>query len=197
MVSIFTLLLVKLNLKITTMKKAFYPVIAGVLLISSAFVSVSTPTEWKIKDDFSIEFKSKDPSGLFKSFKGSIKFDEADLAGSKFDLSIDPASISTGNGMMNKKAQIEEWFNSAKYPEIKFVSSKIEKSENGFFIFGSLKIKGVAKDIKIPTKYINSGETAKFSGSFNVKRSVYKIGSKSDAVPDVLKIEFVVPVSKK
>lgn len=179
------------------MKKAFYPIFAGVLLISSAFVSVSTPTEWKIKSDYSIEFESKDPSGSFKSFKGSIKFDEADLANSKFDLSIDPASISTGNGMMNKKAQIEEWFNSSKYPEIKFVSTKIEKSESGLSIHGTLKIKGVSKEIKIPTTYTNSGETAKFSGTFNVKRSEYKIGHKSEAVPDVMKIKFSVPVSKK
>lgn len=61
------------------------------------------PQEWKITDDYSIKFKSKDPSGIFKDFKGDINYDANDLANSKFDVSIDVSSISTGNGMMNKK----------------------------------------------------------------------------------------------
>ena len=88
------------------MKKIFYPLVAGVLLVTSAFVSI-VQTEWKIKDDFSIKFISKDPSGIFKEFTGTIKFDEADLATSKFDLSIAVSSISTGNGMMNKKCRAD------------------------------------------------------------------------------------------
>lgn len=178
------------------MKKLFYPLLAGVLLMSSAYVSI-TSQEWKIKDDFSIKFISKDPSGIFKDFKGTINFDETDLASSKFDLSIEVASISTGNGMMNKKAQIEEWFDAAKFPQIKFVSTKIEKSGSSYSVFGNLKMKGVTKEIKIPVTYAKSGETAKFSGTFNVKRSDFKIGHKGDVVPDVMKIEFSVPVVKK
>lgn len=179
------------------MKRLFYPVIASVLLISSAFVTVVTTQDWKIKDDFSIKFASKDPNGNFKDFKGTIHFDEADLANSKFDVSIDVSSISTGNGMMNKKAQIEEWFNAAKYPQIKFVSSKIEKSDKLYNVTGTLKIKGTSKVTKIPVTYTKSGESAKFSGSFSVKRSDFKVGHKSDAVPDVMKIEFSIPVAKK
>jgi len=181
------------------MKKIFYPLLAGVLLISSVYVSI-TSQEWKIKDDFSIKFSSKDPSGIFKDFKGTINFDENDLASSKFDLSIEVSSISTGNGMMNKKAQIEEWFDAAKYPQIKFVSTKIikaGKSENEYNIIGNLKIKGVVKETKIPVSYSKSGDGAKFSGTFNVKRSDFKVGHKGDVVPDIITIEFVVPVVKK
>ncbi len=164
--------------------------------MSSAYVLI-TSQEWKIKDDFSIKFTSKDPSGIFKDFKGSINFDENDLATSKFDLSIDVSSISTGNGMMNKKAQIEEWFDASKYPQIKFVSTKIEKTASGYNVFGNLKIKGVAKETKIPLNYSKTGDAAKFSGTFNVKRSDFKVGHKGDIVPDVMKIEFSVPVTKK
>ena len=178
------------------MKKQFYPILAIVILISSAFISVAT-VEWKIKDDFSIKFISKDPSGIFKDFKGTILFDENNLVASKFDLSIDVSSISTGNGMMNKKAQIEEWFDSEKFPQIKFLSSTIVKNDKGYLVSGSLKIKGTSKVVKIPLLYSISGENARFKGTFNVKRSDFKVGKKSDAVPDVMKIEFDVPVTKK
>ncbi len=178
------------------MKRVFYPLVAGILLMSSAYMSV-TSKEWKISDNHSIKFISKDPTGIFKDFKGTIKFDEKDLPGSKFDVSIDVSSISTGNGMMNKKAQTEEWFNTEKFPQIKFISNKIEKSANGYTVFGDLKIKGTSKPTKINVLVVNAGDKARFSGTFNVDRIAFKVGRKSETVPDVMKIEFDIPVTKK
>lgn len=178
------------------MKKVLYPILSVVLLVSSAFMSV-TNQEWTIKNDYSIKFTSKDPSGIFKEFSGKILFDEKDLKGSKFDLAVKVSSISTGNGMMNKKSLTKEWFDEAQFPNIKFVSTKIEKGEKGYNIIGNLSIKGTSKPTKIPTTYKVTGNEGSFSGVFYVKRSVYKLGSASDAVPDVLKVEFNVPVSKK
>lgn len=175
------------------MKRFTYPVLAGLLLISSAFATI-TSQEWTIKDDYSIKFTSKDPSGSFKSFKGTIVYDEADLANSKFDVSVDVASINMGNGMKNKKAMTSEWFNEAKYPEISYTSTKIEKSGDGFKMTGDLKMKGVSKKYAIPVKFAGN----KFTGSFNVKRLDFKVGDDdTEVVPNVLKIEFSVPVAKK
>ena len=179
------------------MKSIFYPVLAVVLLISSAFMSVSTNKELIIKDGYSIKFTSKDPSGIFKEFSGKILFDENDLKSSKFDLAVKVSSISTGNGMMNKKSLSEEWFDAAQFPDIKFVSTKIEKSDKGYSIIGNLSIKGATKLTKIPTVYKSNGNDGSFSGVFYVKRSIFHLGKASDAVPDVLKVTFDVPVSKK
>lgn len=180
------------------MKKLIYPILTVVLLGTSAFMmAIPSATEWKIKDDFSIKFKSDDPSGEFSKFKGTIKFDESDLTTSKFDLSIEVASINTGNGMQNKKAQTEEWFNSTKYPNITYTSTSIEKTGEGYTITGNLKIKGVSKTYKVPFNFSKSSESGKFSGKFNVKRSDFKIGKSGGNVPDVMKIEFTVPVAKK
>jgi polyisoprenoid-binding protein YceI len=179
------------------MKSFIYPFLAVVLLISSAFMTVSTNQELTIKDGYSIKFTSKDPSGIFKEFSGKILFDEADLTSSKFDLAVKVSSISTGNGMMNKKSLSKEWFDAAQFPNIKFVSTKIEKSDKGYSIIGNLTIKGTTKLTKIPTVYKSNGNDGSFSGVFYVKRSIFKLGSPSDAVPDVLKVTFNVPVSKK
>jgi polyisoprenoid-binding protein YceI len=170
---------------------------AVVVLVSSAFMSVTAATEWKIKEDYSIKFISDDPSGIFKTFKGTILFDEADLAGSKFNLTIDVNSISTGNGMQNKKAMTAEWFDQAKYPTITYVSDKVEKAGGSYMISGKLKMKGVSKSYKIPFEFKKNGENGKFTGTFNVKRSDFKIGKPGGAVPDIMKIEFAVPVVKK
>ncbi|MDH4473595.1 MAG: YceI family protein [Fluviicola sp.] len=179
------------------MKKLFYPLLAVVLLGSSAFMSVTSAPEWKITDDYSIKFVSDDPTGIFKTFKGTIKFDESDLAGSKFDLTIPVNSISTGNGMQNKKALTAEWFDETKYPNITYVSSKIEKSGDSYNITGTLKIKGVSKSYKVPFTFKKTDNSGKFSGKFNVKRSDFKIGKAGGNVPDVMKMEFSVKVDKK
>lgn len=179
------------------MKKVIYPILAAVILISSAFVTATSATEYKLKTGSKIAFKSKDPNGEFKTVKGTIKFDEEDLAGSKFDLTFEVESISTGNGMQNKKALTEEWFNAAKYPNIKFTSTKIEKSGNDYSVTGNLSMKGATKAYKVPLKVAKSGADLTFSGTFNVKRSDFKVGKSSDAVPDIMSINYSIPVSKK
>jgi polyisoprenoid-binding protein YceI len=99
--------------------------------------------------------------------------------------------------MMNKKAQTEEWFDAKKYPEIKFKSTKVEKKENELSITGDLTIRGITKTYTIPASYSKSGEKITFKGKFNVYRIEFKVGKKSDAVPDVMKVSFVVPADKK
>ena len=175
----------------------FYGALAGVILLTSATLIAPPAQEYKIKEGFKIEFKSKDPSGVFKEAKGTVKFDENDLANSKFSLTFPISSISTGNGMMNKKAQTEEWFNATKYPDIKYVSTKIDKSGDDFIVYGTLTMKGVSKEKKVPLKVSTTDGGLKFSGSFVVNRMDFKVGKESDAVPNNMNISFTLPVTKK
>lgn len=177
------------------MKKIFYPLIAATILLTSATYSVLTQ-DYKIKEGYSVQFKSKDPSGEF-NMKGSIKFDEGDLANSKFDLSFPVSTIKTGNGMKDKKAQTSEWFDAAKHPDVKYVSSKIEKSGNDYVVTGTLTIKGIGKEKKVPLKVTKSGNDLTFSGAFSVNRMDYKVGKPSEAVPNVMNISYSIPVTKK
>jgi polyisoprenoid-binding protein YceI len=145
----------------------------------------------------SIEFKSKDPSGSFDEITGDIDFDENNVGASKFNLKIEVNSINTGNGMMNKKSQTEEWFDAKKYPDIKFKSTKVEKIDKELIITGDLTIRGITKTYSIPADYSKSGNKITFKGKFNVNRIEFKVGKKSDVVPDIMKISFVVPADKK
>ncbi len=179
------------------MKTLIYPFAALILLVGSAATIATSSSDVTIKDGYSINFQSKDPTGEFKVMKGSIKFDENDLASSKFDLSFDVASISTGNGMKNKKALTAEWFEASKYPQITYVSSKVEKSGNDYLVSGTLKIKGIAKEQKVPLKVSKSGKDMTFTGAFKVNRLDYKVGKKSEAVPDIMNVSYSIPVTQK
>jgi polyisoprenoid-binding protein YceI len=167
------------------------------LIVLSAFTFMAIE-HYSVTNDFSIEFKSKDPSGSFKIMSGDIDFDDKDLSAANFDFKIDIRSISTGNGMMTKKAQTAEWFDTAKYPYAKFKSTKVEKKEGSAYnIYGNLTIKGITKAVTVPATYSKSGNKITFKGSFYVNRMDFKVGKKSDAVPDQMKVNFEIPAQAK
>jgi len=169
----------------------------GSILFASAAMTFAPIDHFEVIDGHSLEFKSKDPSGSFKKLDGNIDFDEANLAESKFNLSIDVASINTGNGMMNKKSQIDEWFNEAKYPTIKFKSTKVEKVGSNYQITGNITMKGITKEYVIPTTPSREGKKLVFKGTFYVDRLEFKVGHKSDIVPAKMKIIYSIPAEQK
>lgn len=177
------------------MKNLFYPLLAALILLTSA-VYVSTPPSYTVQDGFKIAFKSKDPSGVFRDLEGSIDFDANDLANSKVDFTVKVSSINTGNGMQNKKAQTAEWFNASKYPDITFVSKKINEYKGVYYVYGTLTIKGTSKPYKVPMHVETKDKGMKLTGSFTVKRSDFNVGKAGGDVPDGMKITYSIPVSK-
>ena len=167
------------------------------LLILTTSLEFMPIDRFEITDAFSLNFKSADPSGSFKKMEGTIDFNEQSLETSKFNLSIDISSIKTGNGMRDKKAQTTEWFSSKKFPAIKFTSTKVEKEGDLYKITGDLTLKGTTKVYVVKAKKSGSGNTISFAGSINVNRMDFKIGKKSDVVPDIMKVSFDLTAAKK
>lgn len=167
------------------------------LLTLTAVFAFSIAKSWEIKKDYSIKFSGEDADGIFKTFAGSIVFDEQNLAASKFSVNIDVNSINTGNGMQNKHAKSADWFDAAKYPQILFNSSKISKTGTGWQATGTLEMHGVKKEIAIPFSFVPKGNEAVFTGSFNVNRNDFGIGKPATGNAGVIKVEVYVPVTKK
>lgn len=168
---------------------------AVLCLIASAFTYIHADS-WKISDDYSIKFDGKGASGTFRGLKGDIVFDENDLPGSRFNVSIDATSINTGNGLKNKHAKSEKYFHVEKYPLIRFTSSAIRKTDRGYAAAGTLEIHGVKKEISLPFTYTKTGKGALFTSSFEVNRLDYKIGSSSWLLGSTFTVELSVPVTK-
>jgi len=174
------------------MKKLVYPFAAIALIATSAFTLIKSQ-DWKISDSYSIKFDGGDPSGEFKGLKGTVNFDPNDLASSKFDVSIDVATINTGNGMKNTHAKSAMWFDAEKYPTIKFTSSSIAKTDAGYEAKGVLNMHGIQKEITIPFTFTDNT----FTGSFQINRLDYNINTaepKHGAAE--FKVDLSVPVSQ-
>jgi polyisoprenoid-binding protein YceI len=177
------------------MKKVIFPALAILTLLASAFTTFNA-VQWQIAEGYAIKFSGKDAEGKFEKFSGDIVFDEKNLDASRFSVSVDVSSISTGNGMKNKHARSDKWFDAKKYPSINFTSGKFSKTAGGYSVEGTLDLHGVKKLISIPFTF--SGNT--FMGSFSVNRMDYGVGSMegmSKKVSNEIKIDLYVPVSKK
>lgn len=172
----------------------FYTAASVILFTASAFV-IRAVTNYKIVDKkYSVKFSTTEAEGIMKGLKGTIKFDESDLASSSMNVSVDVNTINTGNGMKNKHAKDKEWLDAATYPTIKFVSSSFSKTAKGYDVQGNLTLKGVTKKITIPFTFTKAGTGGTFKGGFSVARKDYNITT--EGVGDVLKIDLTVPVTK-
>jgi polyisoprenoid-binding protein YceI len=177
------------------MNKSFYPIAAVLILAGSAFTFLAAPG-WQIAEGYSIAFSSDDAGGIFKDFKGSLSFDEQNPGTSKFDVVIDVASINTGNGLQNKHAKSDEWFDAAKYPQIHFVSKTFARAGNGYQVTGDLTVHGVTRAETIPFTFKKTAQGGLFAGSFTVNRNDFKIGKPGGEVGEQIKLDISVPVTK-
>ena len=177
------------------MKKSFVTLTAVLCMIASAFTIIYADN-WKIADDYSVKFDGKGASGTFSGMKGDIVFDEHDLPGSRFNVTIEVKTINTGIGLKNKHAKSEKYFNAEKYPLIRFTSTNIKQADKGYSASGTMEIHGVKKEMTLAFKFSKTAKGGLFTSSFEINRRDYKIGSSSWLLGDDFTVELSVPVTK-
>lgn len=89
--------------------------------------------------------------GRFKDFKGTVNFDEKDITRSTVNFTAKIESIDTGVEPRNAHLRTADFFDAAKFPEMTFASTKVEKSgKDKYTLTGDLTIKGVTKRVSFP-----------------------------------------------
>jgi polyisoprenoid-binding protein YceI len=87
--------------------------------------------------------------GRFKDFTGTIHYD-ADVTKSAVEFTAKVESIDTGVTGRDNHLRTADFFDVAKFPEITFKSTKVEKKGNGYLLHGDFTLKGVTKQISLP-----------------------------------------------
>ena len=178
------------------MKRIIFSI--ATLLVIAAVFAFAVPGNWQITDKYNIRFTGGgEVGGIFKTFKGTIVFDEQNLSASAFNLSIDVASVNTGNGLMNNHLKSAEWLDATKFPLIKFISKKIVKNGASYLVTGDLEMHGVKKEVALPFSFQNKGANAIFNGKFPISRGDFHIGKPGGEVDENIIIEVSVPVVRK
>lgn len=138
------------------MKRTF----AALLLVAVVSWSLvaQTPegqaTGWRLdKSHSKIVFTAKhmvisEVQGNFKDFAITINSSKDDFSDAQVEVVIKAASINTESEGRDKDLRSDNFFNAEKFPEIKFKSTKFEKSGDNFYkIYGDLSIRDTTKQV--------------------------------------------------
>lgn len=93
--------------------------------------------------------------GRFKDFTGTIHYD-ADVTKSSVEFTAKVESIDTGVTGRDNHLRTADFFDVAKFPEMTFKSTKVEKKGNGYVLHGDFTLKGVTKQISLPFHVIGA-----------------------------------------
>ncbi len=160
-----------------------------VLLVSGAGVgTANAAAERYVFDDthtsviwFADHMGFSASTGQFMDFNGEITLDENNPENSKVEITIKTDSIRTGLPKFDDHLKNADFFNVEKFPEAKFVSTKVEVlGDNKAKVHGDLTMLGVTEPLvldvkknKIGKNPFNGKQTAGFSAHAVIKRSKY------------------------
>lgn len=145
--------------------------------------------------DFSVKHILSTAKGSFSSMSGSLDMSNG-LEKASLTVKINAASINTSNKQRDDHLRNEDFFDVEKYPVIEFISSRIEKTGNGYVAKGTLTMHGVTKEVDLPFTYIgketleNNYQVAAVEGELTVNRTEFGVGKSGSKVQDEVKVKF-------
>ena len=91
--------------------------------------------------------------GNFKTYSGKVESPSTDFNNGTVEFTIDVNSINTESDNRDKHLMGDEFFNSAKYPEITFKSTSFKKIDgNKYELIGDLTIRNITKKVNFDVK---------------------------------------------
>jgi polyisoprenoid-binding protein YceI len=88
-------------------------------------------------------------TGKFADFSGDVVYDRTDPAKSSVVAIIKTASIDTGIAARDNDLRSASFFDAEKFPEIRYESTRIEKTTDGWRALGNLTMHGVTRPVTL------------------------------------------------
>jgi polyisoprenoid-binding protein YceI len=146
--------------------------------------------------------------GNFDQFTGTAHVDTANPAASKVELTIDAASVKTGNPDRDGHLQSADFFGAQDNPQITFSSTEVSRDGATWTVTGDLTIKGVSKSVTIDFDEVGSAQDpfgntrVGFEGGTTVNRSDWGLSFNAALetggvlVSEKIKLEFDISAIK-
>jgi len=145
-------------------KRRLISLFAPLALVLTAAVAAAEPQTFRIDAGhstvgFSIRHFFSRVSGRFKEFSGNIQYDDKNLAASSVEVTIQTASIDTGNEKRDGDLRGAGFFHADSLPTITFKSTKVVPGpEKSFLIYGDLNMHGVTKPVTLEATLLGIGQ---------------------------------------
>jgi polyisoprenoid-binding protein YceI len=115
--------------------------------------------------------------GRFTRWSGQVRFDPENPSASSVEVTIDPASIDTGDAQRDAHLRSADFFDVEKFPAASFRSTRVDDlGGDRYRISGDLTMHGVTRPVSLESTYEGSGkdpwggERAGFIASTSIDR---------------------------
>lgn len=143
--------------------------------------------------------------GTFPGAKGTLMIDPKSLGDAKLDVSVPIATVSTTNKDLDAQFLSSTFFDAAKYPQMRFVSTAVTPTgPTTAKIAGDLTLHGVTKPIVLDATFTGAGPnhftkvfTIGFKAQGQINRSDFGIGKWVPVVSDATTIDISAAFEKK
>ena len=128
---------------------------ASLFLAAGSLIAQAQTSSWKIDPahsgaDFSIRHMGMtNVHGKFTNVNGSVTIDDKDFTKSSVDATVDVTTVDTGVAKRDAHLKSPDFFDTAKFPTMTFVSKKISGSGDEYHVIGDLTLHGVTKSVDL------------------------------------------------
>lgn len=141
--------------------------------------------------------------GKFDTFEGAVKVDAKKPETSSVTFTIKVDSINTSEPKRDAHLKTADFFDTAKYPDMTFKSSKVTRKGKGFVATGTLTLHGVSKTITLPftvvgpVKGLEGGTHIGVETATTIKRSDYGMSKYPGVVGDAVDVTIELDLIKQ
>ncbi len=115
-------------------------------------------------------------NGRFQTFTANISLDVADPTKGSIMGTVQVDSVNTRDHDRDASLLDKDWFDAKQYPEAKFESQKITKTDDGYEAMGQLTLKGQTKPATMKFTLDGDMHAAQFSGKMAINRFDFNVG---------------------
>lgn len=159
-------------------------ILAAAAMAAALFTgNAAAATGWNVVRDqsrlgFTATQQGGEFDGQFRRFQAEMRFSADDLQHSRFDVSVDIASVDTGSRQRDRYLPGEQWFNTDQFPRATFQTTGFQHLDGDRFkADGKLTIKGHTRPITLPFTWTTEGDTARMAGDVTLDRTNYRVGT--------------------
>ncbi|MDT0508305.1 YceI family protein [Novosphingobium sp. MMS21-SN21R] len=176
---------------------------AAVASVESADAKASTWTIGKGgRLGFKADYTGESIKGTFARWDAAIVFDPADLPGSSIKVTVDLASVESGDSQRDDMLKSDSFFGVGTNPKAVFTSSSIRANGSGRYVAsGSLSLHGKSRPLAVRFNLKIDGDRATASGNAALQRLSFGVGeaewSATDQLKDAVGIDFALSATRK
>jgi polyisoprenoid-binding protein YceI len=127
---------------------------------------------------FSGKFQGQQFDGTFGKFTAAISYDPANLATSKFDVTVDTSTAKTGDNDRDGALPGPDFFDTKKFANAHFVTTGFTRNAKGEIIAnGNLTLHGVTRPVALKVAFKAESGGAHLDVTGTLKRLDFGVGS--------------------